>query len=87
MYILLSQDRAIRDDGILGIFDLDNTTVCKASREYINEAEKSGECETVSFDLPKAFVVTVKNGRRRVYVSPFGVNTILKRIKNYGESK
>ena len=47
MYILISQDKAITTDGILGIFDLDNTTVSKASREYINYAEKSGECETV----------------------------------------
>ena len=55
MYILISQDKAITTDGILGIFDLDNTTVSKASREYINYAEKSGDCETVSFDLPKSF--------------------------------
>ena len=34
MYILISQDKAITTDGILGIFDLDNTTVSKASREY-----------------------------------------------------
>lgn len=41
MYILISQDKAITTDGILGIFDLDNTTVSKASREYINYAEKA----------------------------------------------
>lgn len=45
MYILISQDKAITTDGILGIFDLDNTTVSKASREYINYAEKSGSAK------------------------------------------
>lgn len=65
MYILISQDKAITTDGILGIFDLDNTTVSKASREYINYAEKSGDCETVSFDLPKSFIVKVTGGKRK----------------------
>ena len=69
MYILISQDKAITTDGILGIFDLDNTTVSKASREYINYAEKSGESETVSFDLPKSFIVKVTGGKRKVYIS------------------
>ena len=71
MYILISQDKAITTDGILGIFDLDNTTVSKASREYINYAEKSGECETVSFDLPKSFIVKVTGGKREIYITVF----------------
>lgn len=81
MYILISQEKAITTDGILGIFDLDNTTVSKASREYINYAEKSKECETVSYDLPKSFVVKVKDGQRKVYISPFLTSTIFKRLK------
>lgn len=81
MYILISQDKAITTDGILGIFDLDNTTVSKASREYINYAEKSGESETVSFDLPKSFIVKVTGGKRKVYISPFSTSTVFKRLK------
>ena len=81
MYILISQDKAITTDGILGIFDLDNTTVSKASREYINYAEKSGECETVSFDLSKSFIVKVMGGKRKVYISPFSTSTVFKRLK------
>ena len=72
MYILISQDKAITTDGILGIFDLDNTTVSKASRE---------ECETVSFDLPKSFIVKVTGGKRKVYISPFSTSTVFKRLK------
>ena len=81
MYLLISQDKAITTDGILGIFDLDNTTVSKASREYINYAEKSGESETVSFDLPKSFIVKVTGGKRKVYISPLSTSTVFKRLK------
>ena len=35
MYILISQDKAITTDGILGIFDLDNTTVSKIGRAHV----------------------------------------------------
>ena len=40
MYLNIGTDVMIKDNDILGIFDLDNTTVSKATREYINTAEK-----------------------------------------------
>lgn len=81
MYLLIGQETAVKSDEILGIFDLDNTTVNKASREYLNFAEKIGECETVSYDLPKSFIVTVKNNKRKVYISPYATSTLFKRLK------
>lgn len=82
MYINIGQDTNITDKEILGIFDLDNTTVMKATREYINTASRKNECETVSMEeLPKSFIVTEKNGKRNVYISPFNTSTIYKRLK------
>ena len=58
MYLNIGQDTVITDKNILGIFDLDNTTVSKSTREYINTASKNGECITVSFEeLPKSFII------------------------------
>ncbi len=82
MYLELGQETVITDKNILGIFDLDNTTVSKATREYINTAEKNGECITVDLEeLPKSFVVTTNNSERKIYISPFNTSTIFKRIK------
>ncbi len=82
MYIEIGQDTVITDKNILGIFDLDNTTVSKATREYINTASKKGECITVSLEeLPKSFIVTVEKDERKIYISPFNTSTIFKRIK------
>ncbi len=82
MYLELGQETVITDKNILGIFDLDNTTVSKATREYINTASKNGECITVDFEeLPKSFVVTTENNQRKIYISPFNTSTIFKRIK------
>lgn len=82
MYLNVGTEIMIKDKDILGIFDLDNTTVSKATREYINIAEKNGECITVSIeDLPKSFIVTTENNKKKIYISPLNTSTIFKRIK------
>ena len=82
MYLNIGQDTVIRDKNILGIFDLDNTTVSKSTREYINTASKNGECITVSIEeLPKSFIVVTENDKKEIYISPLNTSTIFKRIK------
>ena len=82
MYLNIGQDTVITDENILGIFDLDNTTVSKSTREYINTASKNGECITVSIEeLPKSFIVTTKENKKDIYISPLNTSTIFKRIK------
>lgn len=81
MYLDIGGETLLRTENLLGIFDLDNTTVNKATREYLNEAEKTGFSETVSYDLPKSFLVTAENNDRFVYISPLSTATIFKRLK------
>lgn len=82
MYINIGTELLIKDNDILGIFDLDNTTVSKSTREYINNSEKNGECITISIEeLPKSFIVTTKNNKKEIYISPLNTSTIFKRIK------
>lgn len=82
MYLNIGTEVLIKDKDILGIFDLDNTTVKKATTDYINTAEKNGECITVSFEeLPKSFIVTTENDKRKIYISPLNTSTLFKRIK------
>ena len=82
MYINIGTELLIKDNDILGIFDLDNTTVSKSTREYINTASKNGECITVSIEeLPKSFIVVAENNKKDIYISPLNTSTIFKRIK------
>ncbi len=80
MYLDIGGETLLRTENILGIFDLDNTTVNKATREYLSDAEKTGFSKTVSYDLPKSFLVTVEKNDRFVYISPLSTATILKRL-------
>ena len=83
MYLHLGQDTVVYDRDILGIFDLDTSTVSKATRDYLTAAEKEGRVVNVSFELPKSFVVCAdKRGGARVYISPISSSTLKKRMKN-----
>lgn len=82
MYLHLGLDKVITCDEILGIFDLDNTTVSKHTRDYLAKAEKAGMVENVCTDLPKSFVVCEKDKKRTVYITQISPSTILRRIEN-----
>lgn len=73
-------DKVITFDEIIGIFDLDTTTVSKRTRDYLAKAEKAGIVENVCYDIPKSFIVCRdKKGREKVYISQISSSTLLKR--------
>lgn len=80
MYLQIGKEDFIKSDDIIGIFDLDNTTVNKATRDYLNYAQKEDEVITVSYDLPKSFIVTEEKGKRKVYISSLNTAIIFKRL-------
>lgn len=84
MYLHLGQDTVVSDSDVLGIFDLDTSTVSKATRDYLSAAEKEKRVVNVSFELPKSFVVCAdkKSGSVKVYISPISSSTLKKRMKN-----
>ncbi len=85
MYINLGNDVTVKDNEIIGIFDMDNVTVSKRSRQYLSNSEKKGEVKSLTYDLPKTFIVCSKRKKEnRVYLSQFSTHTLIKRI-NYKE--
>lgn len=82
MYLPIGGDMAVRTSSIVGIFDLDNTTVSKHTRNFLAQAEQEGQVVTVTDDLPKAFVLTAEYGIPRVYLTQFSAATMEKRLEN-----
>ena len=80
MYLSIGNDMAVRDRSIIGIFDLDNTTVSKRTREFLQRAEKDGEVVPCD-DLPKAFLLTAEYGMERIYLTSLSAATLEKRLK------
>lgn len=82
MYVYLGQDKVVRYDEIIGIFDLDNTTVSKTTREMLRKAEQNGDAVTIAGDLPKSYVVcSDEKGRQTVFISPVTPSTLQRRIR------
>ena len=85
MYLHLGEDTIVKTKDIIGIFDLDTTTVMKASRTFINKAEKEKRTVTVSFELPKSFVVCKGKEEKEntVYISQLSSTTLETRSKTF----
>lgn len=85
MFIHLGGDVTVNSKDIVGIFDLDTSTVSKHTRNYLNAAEKNGDVINVTFELPKSFVVCRDDKRasgQAVYISQLSTATLLKRSES-----
>ena len=80
MYLNIGGDMAVREKSIIGIFDLDNTTTSKRTREFLDRAEKEGQVVPCD-DLPKSFVLTAEYGMERIFLTSLSTSTLEKRMK------
>lgn len=88
MFLHIGQDTVVRDREIIGIFDIENTTVTKNTRGFLAAAEKKGQTVAVANELPKSFVVCGdKRGEERVYISQISTATLYKRYKTVRKGK
>ncbi len=84
MFLHLGQDTIITTEDIIGIFDLDTSTVMKSTRDFLATMTKAKKVINVGYELPKSFVLTYdkKTKEKTMYISPISSVTLLKRIEN-----
>ena len=78
MYLHLGQNTVVRTKEILGIFDLDTTTVSAKTRGFLKKAQNEGKVISVSQELPKSFILC-ENGN--VFISQLSPATLLSRAE------
>jgi hypothetical protein len=54
MYLHIGENTVITTDKIIGIFDMDTSTVNKATRDYLSLAEKNIKLFTLAMSFRKA---------------------------------
>ncbi len=79
MYLILGPNRAVREENIVGVFDTDNATVSKITREFLKEAEQRGQLENSATDLPRSFVLVRQKTEDRVIFCASTTGTLRKR--------
>lgn len=78
MYIHIGNDVEVLSDDIIGIFDIESTSVSKMTVNFLSQSQKDNKIYTVSMDMPKAFVVCSD----KTYITNIANITISKRCKN-----
>ena len=74
MYIHLGMGVVVREEDVVGIFDMENTTVSGATRDFLRRAQKE--------NLPRSIVVCRDYiGGERVYITQIAPATLLKRSR------
>ena len=57
MYLHIGNGITIRKKNIIGIFDLDSSTISTVTKKYINKNEKEGNILYGDSDLPRTFIL------------------------------
>lgn len=83
MYLHLGNKISVPLDDIIGIFDLDNASTSRATRNFLRAAEEEGMVIPVGEDLPKSMVLCCPRGSwQRVYISPLAPATLAGRLES-----
>jgi len=80
MYLHLGSQIVVPYSSIVGIFDLDNSSVSKHTRKFPEIAQKDGRVVNVSYDLPRSFIVCRNQENYFVYISHISSQTLMKRV-------
>lgn len=79
MYLHLGQDTVVLMKDIIGIFDMETSTISHTTRDMLAAAQKSGRVVNVSMEMPKSFVLCKDGDTTTVYISQISSLTLLKR--------
>lgn len=79
MYLHLGADTVVRTADVLAILDMDNATISKITKEYLNHAQKQNRVVNVTEDIPKSFVVAAHGGKTTIYLSQISPATLKRR--------
>lgn len=74
-FLSVSQNISIENENIIGIFDMDTSTVSPDTRSFLRASQAKGELISDVRDIPKSFVVT----GNKVYLSQLSSQTLVGR--------
>ena len=83
MYIHIGAEHMIRSKDLIGVFNIERTTVSSYTREYLSMAALRNSEVSCTNDLPRSFVVTfaADDLSEKVYISRVSPATIAGRAE------
>ncbi len=82
-FLNAGRGKSIRSRNVIGIFDMDNTTVSGITRDFLNQAQKNHKVINITDDIPRAYILYGKKNEREsvVVISQYSTGTLLDRLK------
>ncbi len=83
VFLHIGHGKSIKSRDIVGIFDMDTSTVSKVTRDFLVKAQKNEQVINTTTEIPKAYILTCKNKERKpkIIVSQLAVQTLNERLK------
>ncbi|MBZ4662511.1 MAG: hypothetical protein JG776_193 [Caloramator sp.] len=78
MFLHLGENVVIPLSEVIAIFDI-NSTFNSDTRNFLKIAEEEGFVKRITDDPPKSFVLTERNKKSIIYLSPISSLTLVKR--------
>ena len=78
MYVHIGNNRILSEKRIVGLFDIDTTSMSEATKRLLSEAEKEGRLSLCDDGIPKTFILTDDDC---VYLTRISARTIADRIR------
>jgi hypothetical protein len=86
MYLHIGGNHVIDRRDIIGVFDIEKSTVSNITRDYLRKQEKRGRVITIVSDMPKSFIIVAKDSNTYVYLSSISPVTLRKRYEGGEDS-
>ena len=80
MYLHIGNKKSVRKRDIIGIFDLDTSTLSKTGKNFINKNQREGRVVYDDFDLPRSFVLEDGGGKLKLRLSRISVQGLKSRL-------
>ncbi|HRR77165.1 MAG: DUF370 domain-containing protein [Ruminococcus sp.] len=84
VYLHVGNNYSVDVRDIVGVFDIENTTVEKCTKLLLDRAEKEHKCIYTTYEMPKSFIIVMKDGREKIYISQLAASTLKKRLAEGG---
>ena len=81
MFLHIGEGKVISKKEIIGIFDLETTSISKKTREFLRINEKKGNLEYISAEIPKTYIITDSKLKKKVLVTQISSQTLQRRAE------
>lgn len=81
MFLHLGKDIVINTKYIVGIFDIEKTSVKPDINNFLRECTKNNQVINVSYEMPRAIIVHREKDLEKVYITPVSAGALAKRIE------